>query len=112
MKTLPTVLGAAVMAIAVVAWSNPVNDVVIRIDKLFSPDNVDISVGDTVSWKNFDSDNHTVTAQFFPAGAQENTFESGIIPSGGSYEHLFAKEGICRYWCTLHRETGSITVRR
>lgn len=116
MKTLPTVLGTALLAYTAVAWSSvPTrNDYVVRIDKLFSPDDLEIKVGDKVQWKNFDSDNHTVTSQFFPAGAQEeNYFDSGVIPSGGSYEFQFVKEGACRYWCSLHRDMrGSITIRR
>ncbi len=116
MKTLPVVLGTALMAFTVVAWSStpPVNDYVVRIDKLFSPDNLEIQIGDRVEWKNFDSDNHTVTAQFFPTGVQEeNSFDSGVIPSGGSFEHVFLKEGTCRYWCSIHREMrGTITIRR
>ena len=116
MKTLPTVLGATLMTITVVAWSStsPANDYVVRIDKLFSPDSLEVTVGDRVQWKNFDSDNHTVTAQFFPTSAQEEkTFDSGIIPSGGSFDHVFLKEGTCRYWCSIHREmSGTITIRR
>lgn len=119
MKTLPTVLGAALMTVTVVAWSStpPANDYVVRIDKLFSPDSLEIKVGDKVEWKNFDSDNHTVTAQFYPAsaapGQEENYFDSGMIASGGSFEWQFTKEGTCKYYCRVHRQmSGSITIRR
>ena len=119
MRTLHSVLGAALMTITIVAWSStpPVNDYVVRIDKLFSPDNLEIKVGDTVQWKNFDSDNHTVTAQFYPGptvpGQEENYFDSGMIASGGSYEWVFPKEGTCKYYCSVHRHmSGTITVRR
>jgi plastocyanin len=116
MKTLPSVLAAALLAAAATAWTStpPAYDHLVRIDKNFSPDNLEVMVGDKVVWKNFDSDNHTVTAQFFPAVPQEeNYFDSGIIPSGGSFEWQFVKEGSCRYWCSVHREMkGSITIRR
>jgi len=115
MKTLPTVLVAALFAAATTSWSSPQNfDYVVRIDKNFSPDNLDVKVGDKVLWKNFDSDNHTVTAEFYPASPQEeNYFDSGMIPSGGSFEFTFVKEGVCKYSCKIHREMkGIVTVRR
>jgi plastocyanin len=116
MKTLPSVLAAALMSAAATAWTSPppAYDHLVRIDKNFGPDNLEVMVGDKVVWKNFDSDNHTVTAQFWPATPQEeNYFDSGIIPSGGSFEFQFVKEGVCKYSCTIHPEMkGTITVRR
>ncbi|MEO8922715.1 MAG: plastocyanin/azurin family copper-binding protein [Caldimonas sp.] len=50
--------------------------------------------GDTVVWINKDPFPHTVTA----AG----DFDSGSIPAGGSWKHVFTKAGNHAYVCTFH----------
>lgn len=115
MKMLLSALAAASMSAAVAAWTAPppAYDHVIRIvEKKFDPDNLDVAVGDKVIWRNFDSDNHSITAEYRPALPQENLdFDSGVILSGGSFEHQFVKEGTYKYYCRLHPEvSGTVTV--
>ena len=64
--------------------------------KLYDPTKVDVLVGTTVTWKNDDSTNHTVTAD-------EDAFSSGYLPPGGSFTFTFTKEGRYRFHCTIHK---------
>ena len=115
MKILLSTLTAAIMSAGVAAWTAPAptHEYVVTIDKNFSPDLLEVKIGDTVSWKNFDSDSHTVTAEFRPAAPQEGGFDSGVILSGGTYEVMFAKVGRYKYYCRLHPGmTGTVVVTR
>jgi len=115
MKILLSTLAAASMSAAMAAWTapSPSYEYVVRIDKNFSPDRIEVKIGDTVIWKNFDSGDHTVTAEFRPASPQEGGFDSGLIPSGLSYEKIFSKIGTYKYYCKLHpEEMGTVIVTR
>ena len=115
MKILLSTLAAACMSAAVAAWTapSPAYDYVVRIDKNFNPDRIEVKVGDTVIWKNFDSDSHTVTSDFRPVEPQEGGFDSGVILSGGSYEYTFVKLGTYKYYCKVHPEMmGTVVVTR
>lgn len=117
MKTLLAVFAAASTTAAVAAWTSPspAFDYVVRIESnSYEPFNVDVGLGDRVIWKNFDTEDHTVTAQFWPAQAQEKPlFDSGVIRAGDSFEFTFVKEGTYRYSCRFHTGmTGTISVRR
>ena len=64
--------------------------------KLYEPAALDVLVGTTVTWKNDDSTNHTVTAD-------EDAFSSGYVPPGGSFTFTFATQGHYAFHCTIHR---------
>jgi plastocyanin len=64
--------------------------------KLYEPAALDVLVGTTVTWKNDDSTNHTVTAD-------EDAFSSGYVPPGGSFTFTFAAQGHYAFHCTIHR---------
>ena len=51
--------------------------------KLYDPDRLDVLVGTTVTWKNDDAINHTVTAD-------GDAFSSGYVPPGGAFTFTFA----------------------
>ena len=53
-------------------------------------------VGTTVTWKNDDAINHTVTAD-------GDAFSSGYVPPGGSFSFTFAKQGRYPFHCTIHK---------
>jgi plastocyanin len=59
----------------------------------FSPDQVTIKVGDTVTWTNNDSVPHTVTG---------SDFDSGQLAPGATFTHTFAAAGTFDYKCTIH----------
>lgn len=73
-------------------------------DGFFSPANLTITVGDTVSWTNTDDSPHTVTAN---GGA----FASGNLDGGATFSWTFTSAGTFTYVCSYHDEmVGTITV--
>ncbi len=62
----------------------------------FSPNPINIHVGDTVRWTNQDGVAHTVTSD---AGSD---LDSGNLVQGQSYSHAFASAGDVTYHCDLH----------
>jgi plastocyanin len=72
----------------------------------FSPASVTVKVGDTVTWTNKDSANHTVTAD------DGTTFASSTLSSGATFSFTFTKAGTYAYHCSIHTSmTGTITVK-
>lgn len=72
-------------------------------DNYYSPQNISIPQGATVTWHNMGQMNHTVT---FNAGAN-----SGTIPPNGSFSWTFNSMGTFYYYCQFHQNmTGSVTV--
>jgi plastocyanin len=81
------------------------NEILIQSNS-FSPDNLSIKVGDTVTWTNKDSYNHTVTAK-------NGEFDSGNMASGGTFSFTFSKEGTYEYICGIHTfMKGTINVTK
>ena len=64
--------------------------------KAYDPSHLDVLVGTTVTWKNEDSINHTVTAD-------GDAFASGYVPPGGSFTFTFAQQGRYAFHCTIHK---------
>ncbi|HET9878158.1 MAG TPA: cupredoxin family copper-binding protein [Candidatus Limnocylindria bacterium] len=74
-------------------------------DGFFTPANLTIAVGDTVTWTNGDDSPHTVTAG-------GDAFASGTIESGSSFSRTFTSPGTYAYVCSFHDEmVGTITVK-
>ncbi|HKH86299.1 MAG TPA: plastocyanin/azurin family copper-binding protein [Nitrososphaera sp.] len=73
-------------------------------EEFFAPDDVQVTVGSMVSWKNDDTASHTVTS----GAVQNNTptpdgrFDSGILNAGDSFPFVFDKAGEYPYYCTIH----------
>ena len=51
--------------------------------KLFEPARITVLLGTTVTWRNGDASNHTVTSE-------GDTFDSGYLAPGGSFSYTFA----------------------
>lgn len=64
--------------------------------KLYDPTQLSVLVGTSVTWKNDDSINHTVTAD-------GDAFSSGYVPPGGAFTFTFAKQGRYAFHCTIHK---------
>ena len=64
--------------------------------KLYDPTQLSVLVGTSVTWKNDDSINHTVTAD-------GDAFSSGYLPPGGAFTFTFAKQGRYAFHCTIHK---------
>lgn len=83
----------------------------------FVPASVTIHVGEAVEWRNTATGlAHTVTLDpakaanaanvALPSGAQ--TFDSGSISPGGSYQHTFTVAGTYKYFCVPHETFGMV----
>ena len=96
-RSLAAVLAVVAAAAAVPAaiGDGQVREVAIP-GKVFAPGRALALVGDTVVWRNGDSTNHTVTANDF-------SFDSGYIPSGGVFSRTFEKVGVYPYHCSIHK---------
>jgi plastocyanin len=61
----------------------------------YAPGHLDVLVGETVMWTNASARVHTVTAD-------DASFDSGRVSSGGRYMRTFSSGGDYRYYCRLH----------
>jgi plastocyanin len=72
----------------------------------FTPQNIEVEVGQKITWTNEDSAPHTVTAT---SGAE---FDSGTMEQGATYTWKATKAGTVEYFCAIHPSmTGTITVK-
>jgi plastocyanin len=70
----------------------------------FSPREISVAVGDTVTWTNNDAQAHT-------ASADDGTWDTSAIGNGASESITFATAGTFAYHCDIHPEmTGTIVV--
>jgi plastocyanin len=67
-------------------------------DDFFSPDEVRIEPGDTVTWNWAGTDEHTVTSYM---GSGE-TFDSDLRTAPATFTHTFNKRGRFQYFCKPH----------
>jgi plastocyanin len=81
----------------------PKEDISIK-NRAYSPANLRVKKGESVTWKNNDDIDHTVDAE-------DGSFSSGTIKSGKTFKHTFKKAGKYSYTCHLHpRMKGTIIV--
>lgn len=72
----------------------------------FSPQNLQVKVGQEVTWTNQDQFTHTVTSD-------TGTFDSGNVANGKTFSFTFTKEGTFTYHCNIHTSmTGQVTVTK
>jgi len=67
----------------------------------FSPFEIQIDVGDTISWRNDDAAKHTVTSGNLVEGP-DGKFDSSIFSPKQSFSHIFTEEGTYPYFCLIH----------
>ena len=84
------------------------------VDDSFSPGNLTVSVGDTVTWTNNGGNAHTVTSN---AGAPA-AFQSGTLNPGQTFSFTFTAAGTYGYRCEYHSNAagtsgmvGTVTVQ-
>lgn len=76
----------------------------------FSPKELTVSVGTTVTWVNQDTVAHTVTAG--QRGSPSGMFDSGELAAGKSFSFTFTQAGTYPYFCAVHSNMdGTITVQ-
>jgi LPXTG-motif cell wall-anchored protein len=71
----------------------------------FTPAQITIDQGDTVTWRNDGPSAHSATAS-------DGSFDTGIFPAGGSRSQTFNEAGTFSYICTPHPNMrGTVVVR-
>jgi plastocyanin len=74
-------------------------------NQAFSPDQVMVAVGDTVTWMNTDTVSHTSTSD-------ATGWDSGIVAPGAQFSRTFQAAGTFRYHCAIHPGmVGSVVVQ-
>jgi plastocyanin len=73
-------------------------------DNFYTPASVSVAVGDTVTWTNNGQAQHSATAD-------DGSFDTGVFGPGGSRSHTFNRAGSFSYFCTVHGQAQSGTVR-
>jgi plastocyanin len=70
----------------------------------FSPREITVTVGDTITWTNSDAQAHTATAD-------DGSFDTGTIGNNATGTATFSAAGTFPYHCKIHSSmTGTITV--
>jgi plastocyanin len=70
----------------------------------FAPAEIDVEVGETVTWTNQGPTPHTATAK-------DGSFDTGILEKGKSGSHKFTRAGTYAYICTPHPNMkGTVVV--
>ena len=87
-------------------------------DTAFSPNSIEVTVGQNVVWTNDDSAFHTVTSGTAGATDVGKEFDSGLTgptaltSKGKTFEHTFDRIGDYPYFCTLHPAmVGTVIVK-
>ena len=74
-------------------------------NRAFSPDNLQIDAGTTVTWTNTDSVSHTSTSN-------ASGWDSGIIAPGRQFSFTYQTAGTFPYHCAIHPGmVGTVVVR-
>jgi plastocyanin len=74
-------------------------------NRAYTPDDVNVVVGDTVTWMNTDTTSHTSTSD-------ATAWDSGIVAPGKGFSFAFKAAGTFRYHCAIHPGMiGSVVVR-
>jgi plastocyanin len=84
-------------------------------DRSFSPNVINVKIGDIVTWTNYDVIPHTVTAGTGPSDPNKGKeFDSGLstpLMPGKIFSHRFTRTGGFPYFCQLHPAmAGTVTV--
>jgi plastocyanin len=70
----------------------------------YSPNPVEVKVGETVTWVNDDSNLHTATSK-------DGIFNSDVLFEGQSFSYTFDKVGEYPYFCDIHPAmVGTVVV--
>lgn len=71
----------------------------------YDPQQIDVAVGDTVTWTNLGALIHTITAD-------DGSFDSGIVEIGAQFSFTPTAAGVIAYHCRVHpMQRGTIVVQ-
>lgn len=78
---------------------------------VFAPQQIQVTLGSTVTWTNQENVPHNVTFSPVVLTASDN-WESGLIYPGQSYSYTFTSHGTFQYHCQEHpfEMTGTVIV--
>jgi plastocyanin len=69
----------------------------------FSPSNLTVPAGTSVTWQNGSNVTHTVTS----ATGSTLTYDSGNVGIGGLFSQTFNTAGTYHYYCKIHGSDGT-----
>jgi plastocyanin len=77
------------------------------VDKAYSPNPMNVKVGDTVTWTNDDSQAHTITSGNSSDPDKGKVFDSSpnfnpLLAPKQTFQHKFTTTGDFPYFCQLH----------
>lgn len=76
----------------------------------YSPNNIKVKAGTTLTFDNVDGNFHTITSGT-PESGPDGKFDSNLLASGQSFDVKLDKPGTYNYFCTIHTSMrGTITV--
>jgi plastocyanin len=107
-KTMAALCFATVLAAApaFAAEAKPATTIVID-NFSFSPAQLSVAAGSTVTWENHDDMPHTIVNDATP-----REFRSAPLDSGEHFSQTFEKPGTYKYFCSIHPHmTGMIVVK-
>ena len=107
---LSTTLGGFVTSVSAQGGSNVsiVSGASTMADKAYSPNPINVKVGDTVTWTNDDSQPHTVTSGKDSSDPDKGkVFDSSpnfnpLLSPKQTFQHKFTTAGEIPYFCQLH----------
>ena len=95
----PTPPGALSSSVAIPAGASSLGN------RAYTPDDLNVTVGTTVTWMNTDSVPHTSTSD-------ATGWNSGTLAPGGQFSFVFQTAGTFPYHCTIHPGMiGTVVVR-
>ena len=96
----------ALPLLALLAAAPAFADVTVTIKNFdYSPMDVTIKAGETVTWKNLDGEPHTVVST-------DGAFRSKALDENDSFSFKFDKSGTYKYVCSIHPQMkATITVQ-
>jgi plastocyanin len=71
---------------------------------MFTPNRLQVHVGDVVKWTNNGGVSHTTQAK-------NNVWNSGVLAPGASFSFTFANTGLFRYRCAIHPTLMTGTIK-
>ena len=91
--------GSVTVSITKDGWLDPANS-----EDAYSPSEVTVEVGTTVTWTNDDGVLHTVTSGTSAdnVGTPDGLFDSGFLNEGESWSYTFTETGEFDYYCSPH----------
>jgi plastocyanin len=90
------VLICSSLTLVIVAGDASAEEHVVEIRNLeFTPSELSVSPGDTITWINYDFVPHTVTAD-------DKSWDSGLIKAEGQWQMVVKADMLATYFCSFH----------